>query len=96
MAKTTFGTILLIASAASLFSAGAETKAKKKNSIRSSRRQEACPELVEGARPELVEGARPELVEGLEFCATAAAHPERSARTHVRGYVVVVADVSRR
>ncbi|HXI51873.1 MAG TPA: hypothetical protein VNH84_10220 [Candidatus Saccharimonadales bacterium] len=79
MAKTTFGTILLIASAASLFSAGAETKAKKKNSIRSSRRQEACPELVEGARPELVEG--------LEFCATAAAHPERSARTHVRGYV---------
>ena len=61
MAKTTFGTILLIASAASLFSAGAETEAKK-NSIRSSRRQEA-----------------------LEFCATAAAHPERSARTHVRG-----------
>jgi len=30
MAKTTFGTILLIASAASLFSAGAETEAKKK------------------------------------------------------------------
>ena len=33
MAKTTFGTILLIASAASLFSAGAETKAKKTQSV---------------------------------------------------------------
>ena len=28
--------------------------------------------------------------------AAAAAYPERFARTHVRGYLVVVADVSRR
>ena len=34
--------------------------------------------------------------QALEFCAIAAAQPERFARTHVRGYGVVVADVRRR